>query len=1149
MATVVGSVVASIVPDVSGFVPQADAALTPAVERLGRKLGETISRSLTRALDFSGINTGLQRALDRAEAQAASSGRDIGQGFSRAVRTEIALGLRHLPEVRVPISLDSFSVAQYRAQLAYLTAPQTQTVTVDVRTNGAQGDLLGLRRGTGDATESLGSPGGGGGLIGALKGFGAAAGVAALPSLGALVPIMAGAALGAGTLKLGLNGVSDALEQAGKDEKKYREALKQLSPEQRALTKAVVGLKKEFAPIGREVQKAMLPSFTKTVKAAGPVVRILGRGMTEMADVFGDAADGVTQLLKDSGFQKDFGRTLKLGTGFVRETTKALGPFTKSLLDFAAASGPTVKSFSDGMSGLLGMGLPAFFSGLKGGIQGSADMVRGLFDGINSLLGGLGRFSGAFSRNLGPLLGSLLRYAGDLTTAFLDGLVPALDALGPTAGSAASVFERLDKLTGPLAKGLGTVLGGAVELIVPVFKNLFDLGSIAIPVITNLASAIVGPLLSAFTQVSTADEGLNNLRGGIKDFGNLVSDNKVTIEHAMRRMAVAVLDFVIATVTLTPQVFHAFQTMTNGVLDTLGMIANGLAMTLGELPGIGEKVKAGASSFNTWRSGVKRSMESAGTDIDDFAAKALPKLQQGKLKLETSEFDRGLAASGRALRSANLDKTGKLKGDKAPFDQALAAVRAASVAAKSVVVKADTSSFFASIGAIAGRVVANAYVNVGGVASGKVKRASGGPVWGPGSGTSDSIPAMLSNGEYVVRAKSVAKYGLSFLHAVNQGTLGISRLASGGLADPDVASGLAVGMVGSASMVNEAARVMASEVEAGIRKELQIASPSKKMIALAKEIGAGLIKGLTGTRAQIKSTSASLAKDIWDTFSGSTDNRLAAMLNQRTKRLLDLAAKRDKFAAAYAAGQQMAKDQRSAGLSFASMTALPNGGNTFDAGGILSGLNVRLGQLKAFSANVAKLAKMGLSKELLGQIIAAGPDGGAAYAAALVQATPAQLKALNSTQSQISKASSSYGNSAADIMYDAGSKAGQGFLTGLKAQQKSIEGSMSSLAKAIQSAIKKALKIKSPSRVMADIGEDVAQGLVMGIDATHAAVVSSANRMALAVQQGVQVEPATRIQQVRENHFHMTTVDKPTRQAVMDALRDDAALYSPLIPA
>ncbi|MFG1282287.1 phage tail tape measure protein [Xanthobacter autotrophicus] len=60
---------------------------------------------------------------------------------------------------------------------------------------------------------------------------------------------------------------------------------------------------------------------------------------------------------------------------------------------------------------------------------------------------------------------------------------------------------------------------------------------------------------------------------------------------------------------------------------------------------------------------------------------------------------------------------------------------------------------------------------------GLVKAATGGAIRGPGSGTSDSIPAMLSNGEYVVNAKQAKKHG-PLLEALNSGR--IPHFASGG---------------------------------------------------------------------------------------------------------------------------------------------------------------------------------------------------------------------------------------------------------------------------------------------------------------------------------------------------------------------------------
>jgi TP901 family phage tail tape measure protein len=54
-----------------------------------------------------------------------------------------------------------------------------------------------------------------------------------------------------------------------------------------------------------------------------------------------------------------------------------------------------------------------------------------------------------------------------------------------------------------------------------------------------------------------------------------------------------------------------------------------------------------------------------------------------------------------------------------------------------------------------------------------VRRLSrGGIVRGPGTSTSDSIPAMLSRGEFVVKASAVGAYGVDFMNALNQQKVG-----------------------------------------------------------------------------------------------------------------------------------------------------------------------------------------------------------------------------------------------------------------------------------------------------------------------------------------------------------------------------------------
>ncbi|WP_196486430.1 phage tail length tape measure family protein [Burkholderia cepacia] len=82
----------------------------------------------------------------------------------------------------------------------------------------------------------------------------------------------------------------------------------------------------------------------------------------------------------------------------------------------------------------------------------------------------------------------------------------------------------------------------------------------------------------------------------------------------------------------------------------------------------------------------------------------------------------------------------------------------------------------AEIGLFKGMASAFSFFSEGGPV---LHRAGGGPIAGPGTTTSDSIPAMLSNGEFVINAASTKKYR-SLLEAINSGHM--AHFATGGIA-------------------------------------------------------------------------------------------------------------------------------------------------------------------------------------------------------------------------------------------------------------------------------------------------------------------------------------------------------------------------------
>ncbi|MFC9700933.1 hypothetical protein ACFTWD_09605 [Streptomyces sp. NPDC056943] len=356
----------------------------------------------------------------------------------------------------------------------------------------------------------------------------------------------------------------------------------------------------------------------------------------------------------------------------------------------------------------------------------------------------------------------------------------------------------------------------------------------------------------------------------------------------------------------------------------------------------------------------------------------------------------------------------------------------------------------------------------------------------------------------------------------------------------DAGAGLMAGMLGSRSGVEQAARVMASGVEAGIRAELQIASPSKKTKklmghvadgmaqgmatagvklrtqtkALMKDLQDGIVRGLTGSKSQIQATAADLNRDIWKAWErhpSTQDSALVKMVNREHDKLQALASKRDSLKSRLGSARNLLKSRieeqatyragvRSTAQGAASLSSLGLEQAQVTPGSIRAGLAQKLVKLRQFNRYITMLTKRGLNKNLLRQLLAMGPEEGFAYAAALAGMTAADFKSVNSVQKQIDAEADSLGRSGAKTLYDAGVNSAKGLVAGLQSQQKAIEQQMVQIAKGMERAIKKALGIKSPSRVGIGIGgnfgRSVGDGALAELPYVGRAVDAVAGRMA-----------------------------------------------------
>jgi SLT domain-containing protein len=281
---------------------------------------------------------------------------------------------------------------------------------------------------------------------------------------------------------------------------------------------------------------------------------------------------------------------------------------------------------------------------------------------------------------------------------------------------------------------------------------------------------------------------------------------------------------------------------------------------------------------------------------------------------------------------------------------------------------------------------------------------------------------------------------------------------------------------------------------------------AKAQAAVRKEIAGdltGVTKALTASAADIKKAFDELTKDLRAT--GVAGKALAASTVAASVKLQALAKQRDSVDARLEAARSAASDQKKAAADFLGLSQVGEVGTVTD---LLGALTSRQATAKTFQQQIAALSKKGLSQDLISQLVAMGPEG--ALIDLVAGASKGQIGQLNTLAKSGAALSRSYGNTMADAMFDAGTQAGRGFLTGLKAQKKELQKEMTSLGGILVAALEAKLKIKSPAKRTQWTGEMTGLGLQVGLDNTASRVAAAAARVAdAAVPQVPTVSPAS----------------------------------------
>lgn len=369
--------------------------------------------------------------------------------------------------------------------------------------------------------------------------------------------------------------------------------------------------------------------------------------------------------------------------------------------------------------------------------------------------------------------------------------------------------------------------------------------------------------------------------------------------------------------------------------------------------------------------------------------------------------------------------------------------------------------------------------------------------------------------------------------------------------------GLANGLSDTTDAV-AAAEAMSNSIIDAFNNIFQTASPSKVMFQIGKFVGQGFAQGLRGSRDDVKGAFAdlnnNLAQAIVDARNAIASER-AKIASERQQKKPDKGAIRE--ANAEIARQEAlirrlnaARDESTKGLAKERAELLKNKSEygklieKLDAAkqaledakkardDAIGGFKEQYGELPdvikevtdeagntkaltgaeqlaayeaalkhqtdavaAYQSTLQQLRKLGLDDATYQKLLREGPAD-QQFADALLAGGKTAVKGLNKLDSGLMAQATKLATNAGNNLYQAGVDAAQGLVNGLESKTSALAKAMERIAIAMIKAIKKKLKIKSPSEIFAELGTQTMQGMAQGISDSSELVADSLDTVA-----------------------------------------------------
>lgn len=516
---------------------------------------------------------------------------------------------------------------------------------------------------------------------------------------------------------------------------KFQSDMANLAPPAQDLVKLLTQQKGLLTGLEKSAENSFLPGFNQFVKDGIASLPTLNGAISIFGTGFGNFMAKVGDWAATPFAQGQFNNIIRQAAGFMQDLGDATLQFLPAFTAGLVASAPATKAFGQGLGEIVGTGLPAMFRDAQPYIASASIFLRQFLGLISDLLPILVQMGGVMSEVFGAAMAPFRA----LVQAVAAALIPALNILAPIVGQMAAewitdLIPAVKALTPFLlyaAIGLSEVLGWLkpmLPIIAPLVTGIWLMNAALAANPAIAIAAVIAILVGAIVYLATKTQLFQIVWRDVWNFAKQSFDDTVSFLRGP---------------------FGALVLLIAGPIGPILYLAANWQR-------LWTDVKQDWNAFYSWFSpvwtGSWNAVRSIGVGIWDgiqaawnlFSGNftgAVQKLVNGVKSIWNGIIDVFRTpvnaiigiwnAVGGVLGLPHINPIGSAASNPAPVTPG---------------------------------------VSVGGVTAGHgAMLAAGGHIRGPGSETSDSIPAWLSDNEYVMPAHAVKRWGVGFMDRVRGG--------------------------------------------------------------------------------------------------------------------------------------------------------------------------------------------------------------------------------------------------------------------------------------------------------------------------------------------------------------------------------------------